>query len=51
MLHNFGGNIEMYGVLDAVASGPIDARISENSTMVMIYAVTSNIVIYISVSC
>ncbi|KAL3537485.1 hypothetical protein ACH5RR_000851 [Cinchona calisaya] len=34
MLHNFGGNIEMYGVLDAVASGPIDARISENSTMV-----------------
>ncbi|KVH97338.1 Alpha-N-acetylglucosaminidase [Cynara cardunculus var. scolymus] len=34
MLHNFGGNIEMYGVLDALASGPIDARISENSTMV-----------------
>ncbi|OIT40585.1 PREDICTED: alpha-N-acetylglucosaminidase [Nicotiana attenuata] len=34
MLHNFGGNVEMYGVLDAVASGPIDARISENSTMV-----------------
>lgn len=34
MLHNFGGNIEMYGVLDAVASGPIDARVSENSTMV-----------------
>nr|CAA77084.1 alpha-N-acetylglucosaminidase [Nicotiana tabacum] len=34
MLHNFGGNIEMYGVLDAVASGPIDARTSENSTMV-----------------
>ncbi|XP_027106918.1 alpha-N-acetylglucosaminidase isoform X2 [Coffea arabica] len=34
MLHNFGGNIEMYGVLDAVASGPIDARLSENSTMV-----------------
>lgn len=24
----------MYGVLDAVASGPIDARTSENSTMV-----------------
>lgn len=24
----------MYGVLDAVASGPIDARVSENSTMV-----------------
>ncbi|PHU30481.1 hypothetical protein BC332_02574 [Capsicum chinense] len=34
MLHNFGGNMEMYGVLDAVASGPIDARTSENSTMV-----------------
>ncbi|KAK3031104.1 hypothetical protein RJ639_036844 [Escallonia herrerae] len=33
MLHNFGGNIEMYGILDAVASGPIDARRSENSTM------------------
>ncbi|XP_056175296.1 alpha-N-acetylglucosaminidase-like isoform X1 [Syzygium oleosum] len=34
MLHNFAGNIEMYGVLDAVASGPIEARMSENSTMV-----------------
>ncbi|KAL2461225.1 alpha-N-acetylglucosaminidase family/NAGLU family [Abeliophyllum distichum] len=34
MLHNFGGNIEMYGILDAVASGPIDARISKNSTMI-----------------
>ncbi|KAG8391201.1 hypothetical protein BUALT_Bualt01G0163200 [Buddleja alternifolia] len=34
MLHNFGGNIEMYGILDAVASGPIDARISKNSSMV-----------------
>ncbi|PON74257.1 Alpha-N-acetylglucosaminidase [Parasponia andersonii] len=34
LLHNFGGNIEMYGVLDAVSSGPIDARISKNSTMV-----------------
>lgn len=34
MLHNFGGNIEMYGVLDAIASGPVDARVSENSTMV-----------------
>ncbi|KAL0425652.1 UNVERIFIED_CONTAM: Alpha-N-acetylglucosaminidase, partial [Sesamum radiatum] len=33
MLHNFGGNIEMYGILDAVASGPIDARVSKNSTM------------------
>ncbi|KAL8171495.1 hypothetical protein V2J09_023299 [Rumex salicifolius] len=34
MLHNFGGNIEMYGMLDSVSSGPIDARSSENSTMV-----------------
>jgi len=33
MLHNFAGNIEMYGVLDAIASGPIDARTSINSTM------------------
>ncbi|VAH53097.1 unnamed protein product [Triticum turgidum subsp. durum] len=34
MLHNFAADFEMYGVLDAVASGPIDARLSENSTMV-----------------
>jgi len=34
MLHNFGGNIEMYGILDSIASGPVDARISANSTMV-----------------
>lgn len=34
MLHNFAGNIEMYGILDAIASGPIDARTSINSTMV-----------------
>ncbi|XP_058787340.1 alpha-N-acetylglucosaminidase-like [Vicia villosa] len=34
MLHNFAGNIEMYGILDAVASGPIEARTSVNSTMV-----------------
>ncbi|PON45527.1 Alpha-N-acetylglucosaminidase [Parasponia andersonii] len=34
MLHNFAGNIEMYGILDAIASGPIDALTSENSTMV-----------------
>lgn len=34
MLHNFGGNIEMYGVLDTLASGPIVARVSDNSTMV-----------------
>ncbi|XP_008802642.2 alpha-N-acetylglucosaminidase [Phoenix dactylifera] len=34
MLHNFGGNIEMYGILDAISSGPIDARDSQNSTMV-----------------
>ncbi|XP_010257138.1 PREDICTED: alpha-N-acetylglucosaminidase isoform X1 [Nelumbo nucifera] len=34
MLHNFGGNIEMYGLLDVVSSGPIDARVSQNSTTV-----------------
>ncbi|WVZ56985.1 hypothetical protein U9M48_007439 [Paspalum notatum var. saurae] len=34
MLHNFGGNIEMYGILDSISSGPIDARTSDNSTMV-----------------
>ncbi|MED6134837.1 hypothetical protein PIB30_040699 [Stylosanthes scabra] len=34
MLHNFAANIEMYGVLDAIASGPIEARRSINSTMV-----------------
>ncbi|KAK3030070.1 hypothetical protein RJ639_037618 [Escallonia herrerae] len=34
MLHNFAGNVEMYGVLDAVGSGPFEARTSENSTMV-----------------
>lgn len=34
MLHNFGGNIEMYGILDAISSGPVDARVSQNSTMV-----------------
>uniref|UniRef100_A0A7N0V3J4 Alpha-N-acetylglucosaminidase n=1 Tax=Kalanchoe fedtschenkoi TaxID=63787 RepID=A0A7N0V3J4_KALFE len=34
MLHNFAGNIEMYGVLDAVSAGPVEARTSENSTMV-----------------
>ncbi|KAM7263511.1 hypothetical protein ACFE04_001194 [Oxalis oulophora] len=34
MLHNFGGNIEMYGILDAISSGPVEARTSKNSTMV-----------------
>ncbi|PKU65021.1 alpha-N-acetylglucosaminidase [Dendrobium catenatum] len=34
MLHNFGGNIEMYGILDGISSGPIDAWVSQNSTMV-----------------
>ncbi|XP_057443002.1 alpha-N-acetylglucosaminidase-like [Lotus japonicus] len=34
MLHNFAGNIEMYGILDAIASGPVEARSSVNSTMV-----------------
>lgn len=35
MLHNFGGNIEMYGTLDSISSGPVDARVSANSTMVL----------------
>ncbi|XP_050210312.1 alpha-N-acetylglucosaminidase isoform X2 [Mercurialis annua] len=34
MLHNFGGNIEMYGILDAISTGPVEARVSKNSTMV-----------------
>ncbi|KAL7115177.1 hypothetical protein ACP275_04G169100 [Erythranthe tilingii] len=34
MLHNFAGNIEMYGIVDSVGSGPVDARLSTNSTMV-----------------
>ncbi|KAH7527885.1 hypothetical protein FEM48_Zijuj05G0013900 [Ziziphus jujuba var. spinosa] len=34
LLHNFGGNLEMYGILDAIAAGPVDARVSKNSTMV-----------------
>ncbi|CAL9765500.1 unnamed protein product [Musa acuminata subsp. burmannicoides] len=34
MLHILLGNIEMYGILDAIALGPIEARTSENSTMV-----------------
>lgn len=37
MLHNFAANNEMYGVLEAVAVGPIKARSSYNSTMVGIY--------------
>ncbi|KAA0057895.1 alpha-N-acetylglucosaminidase-like [Cucumis melo var. makuwa] len=34
MLHNFAGNVEMYGILDSIASGPIEARSSQYSTMV-----------------
>ena len=34
MLHNFGGNIEMYGILDAISTGPVDAHVSKNPTMV-----------------
>ncbi|KAH7431001.1 hypothetical protein KP509_08G024500 [Ceratopteris richardii] len=34
MLHNFGGNIEMYGILDTIASEPVEARITPNSSMV-----------------
>ena len=33
MLHNFAANVEMYGLLDAVGSGPVEARMGENSTM------------------
>jgi hypothetical protein len=29
MLHNFAGNVEMYGILDSIASGPVDAHKSE----------------------
>ncbi|CAN1777698.1 NAGLU [Linum perenne] len=36
MLHNFAGNIEMYGLLDSVAYGPVQARLSINSTMARI---------------
>lgn len=34
MLHNFAGNSEMYGILDSIASGPIEALTSKNSTVV-----------------
>jgi hypothetical protein len=34
MLHNFAAGFEMYGLLDAVAAGLIDALLSANSTMV-----------------
>lgn len=34
MLHNFGGNEEMYGRLDTLGVGPIEALTSPNSTMV-----------------
>ncbi|XP_030965628.1 alpha-N-acetylglucosaminidase-like [Quercus lobata] len=34
MLQNFGGNIEMYSIFDAISSGPVDARVIKNSTMV-----------------
>ncbi|KAI8543574.1 hypothetical protein RHMOL_Rhmol08G0229400 [Rhododendron molle] len=33
MLNNYARNSEMYGVLDAVGSGPVEARMSKNSTM------------------
>ncbi|CAI9259406.1 unnamed protein product [Lactuca saligna] len=34
MLHNIIGNVEMYSVLDSLGSGPVDGRISNNSTMI-----------------
>lgn len=37
MLHNFAGNIEMYGIVDSIGSGPIDARQSANSTMASLF--------------
>ncbi|KAF9623302.1 hypothetical protein IFM89_000791, partial [Coptis chinensis] len=36
MLHNIDGNIEMYGILDAIAAGPVEAHTSENSTMAIL---------------
>ncbi|KAF4347208.1 hypothetical protein G4B88_021529 [Cannabis sativa] len=36
---HFAGNIEMYGILDAIASRSIDARTSENSTMANVVGV------------
>ena len=29
MLHNFGGNIEMYGAIDSVAQGPAEAMAAQ----------------------
>lgn len=46
MLHNFAGNIEMYGVLDAVGSGPVEARTSSNSTMVSVIPNVAYILIW-----
>ncbi|XP_072417238.1 alpha-N-acetylglucosaminidase [Chiloscyllium punctatum] len=34
MLHNFGGNIGMYGTIDTINKGPFEALSSPNSTMV-----------------
>ncbi|KAH9775992.1 alpha-N-acetylglucosaminidase [Citrus sinensis] len=39
MLHNFAGNIEMYGILDSIAFGPVEARTSENTTMASLFNV------------
>ncbi|XP_077981235.1 alpha-N-acetylglucosaminidase-like isoform X2 [Glandiceps talaboti] len=34
MLHNFGGNIEMYGAMDNINQGPSEAQAFTNSTMI-----------------
>ncbi|XP_069775874.1 alpha-N-acetylglucosaminidase [Narcine bancroftii] len=34
MLHNFGGNLGMYGMVEAINRGPSEARAFPNSTMV-----------------
>lgn len=47
MLHNFAGNIEMYGILDAVASGPIEARTSVNSTMASYSFLMTDSILYL----
>ncbi|KAK1316953.1 hypothetical protein QJS10_CPA05g01871 [Acorus calamus] len=43
MLHNFAANIEMYGILDVIASGPIEAKNSDNSTMFPTFAAATRV--------
>lgn len=51
MLHNFGGNLEMYGRLDVVASGPIEAATCHNSTMVLALFPLEIFVLYLDIIC